>query len=172
MTPKPAIKRAALATIALSSLTIAAGYASVFLPGGTPAWAPWTFVLGIACLLLGVMTLGAARTGRGIGRLVLPFAFIWLVLVGGFGLVLLLPPADSANPVLWVGLPAGAAVVLYGIGLFPVLILPLGYALTFDAITLNETDLERVRAAGRAFRTPAANDIDVSEADPAVGAAR
>jgi hypothetical protein len=40
-------------------------------------------------------------------------------------------------------------VILYGIGLLPVLVLPVAYGLTFDAATLSEADLERVRAARR-----------------------
>ena len=48
---------------------------------------------------------------------------------------------------LWLGLPPRAAVVLYVIGFLPVLVLPLAYALTFDALTLSEADLARARAA-------------------------
>ena len=140
-------KRVALATIVLSTLLIAAGYASALAPGGAPPWTPWTLVLGIPCLVVGLMVLGAARADRGLGPLVLPFAFVWIVLAGGFGAALLLQPSDPADPVLWLGLPPGAAVVLYGIGLSPVFVLPLAYALTFDASTLSEEDLERVRAA-------------------------
>ena len=137
--------------IVLSTLALAVAYGSAWLPGGAPAWASWLFVLGIAGLMVSMMWLGARRPGRGVGRLVLPFAFVFLVLVGGFGLVLLLPPADPADPVLWLGLPPRAAIVLYGIGLLPVLVLPVAYAMTFDELTLSEADLERVRAARRAM---------------------
>jgi hypothetical protein len=145
------IQRAVLAAILASALTIAAAYGSAFLPGGAPGWAPWAFVLGIACLLVAVMTLGALRPGKRMGPIVVPFALIWLILVGGFAAVLLLPP-DPPGGALLFGLPTRAAIVLYGIGLLPVLILPLVYALTFDAVTLNEADLERVREAGRAWK--------------------
>jgi hypothetical protein len=145
------IQRAALAAILTSALAIAAAYGSAFLPGGAPGWAPWAFVLGIACLLVAVMTLGALRPGKRMGPIVGPFALIWLILVGGFAAVLLLPP-DPRGAGLLLGLPTRAAIVLYGIGLLPVLILPLVYALTFDAVTLNEADLERVREAGRAWK--------------------
>ena len=58
-------------------------------------------------------------------------------------------PADlgAAEPLL-LGLPRRAAIVVYGIGLLPVLVLPVAYALTFEAQTLRDEDLERVRAAG------------------------
>jgi hypothetical protein len=42
--------------------------------------------------------------------------------------------------------------VVFGIGLLPVLVLPVAYALTFEAQTLRDEDLERVRAAGAARR--------------------
>jgi hypothetical protein len=97
------------------------------------------------------MTLGAARAGR-IGPLALPFGFVFLVVAGGFSLVLSLPPVDPAEPVLWLGLPPRAAIVLYGIGLLPLIAMPLVYALTFDRHTLGEADLERVRRAAQQLR--------------------
>lgn len=145
------VKDTALGTTVLSTMLLAATYASAFLPGGSPAWAPWVFILSVACLLVGLMVLGAARAGRGVGRLALPFTFIWLVLVGGLSAAMLLPPTDPANPTLWLGLPPAAAVLIYGIGLLPVLVTPLAYALTFDELTLSQADLDRVREAHAAM---------------------
>ena len=144
-------RRIALGTVFLAVLAIGVAYASAFAPGGAPGWAPWVMAIGIAALLVGTMTLGAARGGR-LGKLKLPFAFVFVVLVGGFGAVLWLPPADPADPTLWLGLPPRAAVVLYGIGLLPLLVVPVAYALTFDEMTLSEADLLRIRAAARALR--------------------
>jgi hypothetical protein len=144
-------KRLALAGLFLSTLLIAAAYASAFLPGGAPAWASWAMALGTAAMMVAAMTLGAARNG-GIGVLWLPFAFTFLVIAGGFGAVLVLPPADPADPVLWLGLPPRAAIVMYGIGLLPLFVVPVAYALTFEARTLSSDDLERVRRAARHFR--------------------
>ena len=42
-----------------------------------------------------------------------------------------------------------AAIVIYGIGLLPIIVLPVAYALTFEAMTLSAEDLERVRAMAR-----------------------
>jgi hypothetical protein len=53
------------------------------------------------------------------------------------------------------GLPRRAAIVLYGIGLLPLFVLPVAYALTFDEMTLSEEDLERVRRAAAAAQNPA-----------------
>jgi hypothetical protein len=144
-------KRLALVALFLSMVMIAAAYASAFLPGGSPPWAPWLMAIGTAATLVSTMTVGAARNGR-IGRLALPFGFVFLVVAGGFSLVLALPPADPLDPVLWLGLPPRAAVILYGIGLLPLLVMPLGYALTFDQMTLTKDDLERVQCAARAMR--------------------
>lgn len=142
-------RRLGLGAVVVSTLVLAAGYASAALPQGAATFGAWAFVLGIPCLIVGLLALGTARSDRALGRLIAPFAFVWLVLVVGFGGVLLLPPADPADPTLWLGLPPRAAVVIYGVGVLPVLVLPLAYALTFDALTLSEADLERVRAARR-----------------------
>jgi hypothetical protein len=141
-------KRLALALLLAASLAIASAYASAFLPGGAPAWAPWPMALGIPAALVAVMVLGAARGGR-VGRLAIPFAFSALVLGGGFALALALPAAEAPGAALYLGLPLRAAVVLYGIGLFPIVVLPIAYALTFSEQTLNAEDLERVRLAGQ-----------------------
>ena len=101
--------------------------------------------------MVATMALGAARTGQphgGLGRLAIPFVAVLLIMLGAFAAALLLPAAGEP---LLLGLPRRAAIVLYGIGLLPVLILPVAYALTFDELTLTEEDIERVReAASRA----------------------
>jgi hypothetical protein len=137
--------------LVLSLLAIGAAYGSAFLPAGAPAWAAWLMALGTSGAMVCTMALGAARNGR-IGRLVIPFAFVFLVLAGGFGLVLALPPADPQDPALWFGVPPRAAIILYGIGLLPLFAVPVAYALTFDEMTLSQDDLDRVRAAAEALR--------------------
>lgn len=97
--------------------------------------------------LVATIALGAARTDRphgGLQRLALPFAAVLLIILGAFAAALLLPAAGEP---LLLGLPRRAAIVLYGIGVLPVLILPIAYALTFDELTLTEDDIERVREA-------------------------
>jgi hypothetical protein len=95
------------------------------------------------------MILGATRGGRGIGALKIPFAFVALVLVIGFGAALALPATEGPLSTLWLGLPARAAIVIYGIGLLPIVVLPIAYALTFKTQTLSAEDVERVRALAR-----------------------
>ena len=100
------LKRAALTAVALGTAAIGATYLTAFFSDGPMVWAPAVFVPAIACIMVGMMVLGAA-TSRGVGRLALPFAFVWLLLVGGFAVVYLVPAAQTAG--LWLGLPPAAA---------------------------------------------------------------
>lgn len=139
-------KKLARTALVLAALLIAAAYGSAFRADGVAEWAPWALALGSPLAFVALMVLGAARNGR-IGSLAWPFALVFVVLAGGFVWVLLRPPADPTAPELWLGLPPRAAIVLYGIGLVPMLLVPVAYALTFDEMTLSDADLERVRRA-------------------------
>jgi hypothetical protein len=142
-------KRAALVGLFIGIAAIATGYAAAFSPTGTPTWAPWLLALGIPVALVAIMILGAARGRRGVGPLKIPFAFVALVLVIGFGAALALPATEGPLSTLWLGLPARAAIVIYGVGLLPIVVLPIAYALTFETQTLSADDVERVRALAR-----------------------
>lgn len=142
--------RIAIGATIFATCCIALAYASAFVPGGA-AWGAWCMVIGLATMVVSLMSLGVLRKGRGIGTLALPLAFTFVVIVAGFGAALMLP-AEGAGARLLLGLPLRAALVLYGVGLLPILVLPLAYALTFDAMTLSEEDLARVRALGVAHK--------------------
>lgn len=159
-------RRNSLLALFAGTLAIAAAYASAFLPGPPTAWAPWALGIGTAVVMVAASALGAARTDRGLGRLKLPFALTFLIVAGGFALVLSMPGVDPANPTLFLGLPPRAAVVLLGIGLLPLLVLPIAYALTFEDMTLNESDWERVREAARVYQA-AQSGTPVAHADRA-----
>jgi len=139
--------RGGLKAVILGTLAVAAAYASAFFPGGAPRWAAWAMGVGIGLLSVGLLALGAARPGRRLGLLWLPLALTFVILVGGFGLALALPGGEGPATRLWLGLPPRAAIILYGIGILPVLVLPLAYALSFRRMTLDAADIERVRAA-------------------------
>lgn len=141
------ITRFALAAFVTSCLAVAGAYALAFLPGGAPVWSAWGVALGGPGALAAIMLLGAARAGR--VRLVVGLAIglTFVVLVGAFGLALLLPAAEGPGGPLWLGLPLRTAVVLYGVGITPLFFLPVAYAVSFDADTLTDADLARVRAA-------------------------
>ena len=85
----------------------------------------------------------------GIGPLKYPFAFVVAVLAIGFCAALAIPATEGPVSKLWLGLPARAAIVIYGIGLLPIIVLPVAYALTFDTQTLNAEDVARVRELAR-----------------------
>jgi hypothetical protein len=158
-------RTAALRALCVAILAIAIGYAAAFRQSGTPGWAPWLLALGIPISLGAIMILGAARGQKGIGRLKLPFLFVVAVLAIGFCAALALPATESPLSKLWLGLPARAAVVIYGIGLLPIVVLPVAYALTFETQILSAEDVERVRAMGRENRerTSLANDASDRE---------
>jgi hypothetical protein len=147
-----ATRSAALVALFIGIAAIAGGYAAAFSPGGTPTWAAWLLALGIPVALAAIMILGAARGRRGIGPLKIPFAFVALVLVVGFGAALALPATEGPLSTLWLGLPARAAIAIYGVGLLPIVVLPIAYALTFETQTLSAADVERVRALGREYQ--------------------
>ena len=165
-------RRNSLLALLAVTLALSAAYASAFLPGDPPGWAAWALAVGSAAVMISAAALGAARADRGLGRLKLPLALAFLVVAGGFALVLSLPEAQPGSTALFLGLPVRAAIVLLGIGLLPLLVLPLSYALTFEDMTLNEADLQRVREAARAWQAaqaaPGTDDADPASARRAV----
>lgn len=151
-------RRSAIATLFVAILAIAVGYGAAFRSTGAPAWAPWLLAIGIPTSLGAVMILGAARGTRGIGRLKGPFAFVVATLALGFGAALALPGGEGPLSNLWLGLPVRAAIVIYGVGLLPIVVLPIAYALTFESQTLSASDVERVRELAREREGAAAHD--------------
>ena len=147
-------RNTALFALIVGIAAIAIGYAAAFSPRGAPAWAPWFLALGIPVALGAIMIRGAARgrIGGGIGPLKIPFAFVVAVLAIGFCAALALPATEGPLSKLWLGLPARAAIAIYGIGLLPIVVLPVAYALTFETQTLSAEDVERVRVLGRENR--------------------
>lgn len=146
-------KSAALCVLVLSLSAIGLAYAAAIVTGETGALSTWTMAIAIPFAMIATTVLGAARAGRPLGglrRLVIPLLVLLVVLVGAFGAALLLPATGER---LLLGLPFRAAIVLYGVGVLPVLILPVAYALTFDEITLTEEDIERVREAASRARS-------------------
>ena len=142
-------QRFALAALVAGTLLIAAAYAAQMLLGSAPGWAPWAYLVGMSTAMLAMLVLGAARSRTGVGRLALPIACMYVLLLAGFGMALTLPPETTADATLWLGLPRRAAIVLYGIGVLPLFLLPIAYALTFESMTLREEDMARVAEARR-----------------------
>ncbi len=141
--------RLALTALVLSCTAIAGAYLLAFLPGGAPPWAAWGLAIGSAGSLASMMALGAVRNGRLRPVPLAASVLTFLVVAGSFGAALLLPANEGPDAVLVLGLPLRAAIVLYGVGLVPILFLPWMYAASFDADTLSEADLDRVRRAAK-----------------------
>lgn len=144
-------KRVARFALTAALIAIAVAYASAFKSGGAPGWAPWLLAIGIPVALVGVMVMGAARGRGGIKKLLIPFAFVGILLTLGFCLALGLPANESAQSSLLFGLPLRAAIIIYGVGMIPIVILPVAYALTFETQTLSSDDLEKVRKLGALY---------------------
>jgi hypothetical protein len=159
-------RRLALIALFVGILAIAGGYAAAFSRGGTPTWAPWLLALGIPVTVGAIMVLGAARGARGVGPLKFPFLFVVAILAVGFCAALALPATEGPLSRLWLGLPARAAVVIYGVGLLPIVVLPIAYALTFETQTLSAEDVERVRELGRAYKDRSEGSLNGEPAPP------
>ena len=140
----------AVGALFLSNVAIAIAYVAALASGGASAWAAWVAAIAVPLSLTAIMVLGAARGSKGIGKLTIPFAFVALMLMVGFLAALALPGTEGPTSRLWLGLPLRAAIVIYGIGLLPIIVLPVAYALTFETQTLSAEDVERVRELGRA----------------------
>ena len=136
----------ALAVLFVSTLLIAAAYVGALVVTPVPPWTAWALMIGTSTIMLATTVLGVIRQRAGVGRLAVPLAAMFLVLLVGFGAALAMPSETAASP-LWFGLPPRAAVVLYGVGVLPLFVLPIAYAMTFETLTLDEADLERVRRA-------------------------
>jgi len=152
----PRIRRYALQLIFAATLCIGLAYTSAFRRAGVPSWGDWLLAFGLSLLLTATLALGAVRSDRRPAGLVLSLMFSFVVLFGGFGLALWLPATEHAGMPLLLGLPPRAAIVLYGIGALPLLVLPLVFALTFDELAPSDEDVRRVKEAGARYRAPEA----------------
>jgi hypothetical protein len=138
----------ALGALFISTVLIAAAYVGALVFTPVPVWTAWALMIGTSTIMLATTELGAVRSDRGVGRLAIPLATMFVVLLVGFSAALTMP-AETAGSPLWLGLPPRAAVILYGVGVLPLFVLPIAYALTFQSLTLDEADLERVRQMKR-----------------------
>jgi hypothetical protein len=137
---------------------VALAYAAAFLPGGVPAWAPWSLLVGSVAGLASISILGAGSRGSAPDRRLLGLLTLTsLLLVGSIGAGLLLPPPDVESTLVG-GLPPAAALMVYGAGLLPLLLVPLGYAWVFPRVGFAEGELERVREEALRARAEARSD--------------
>lgn len=138
----------AMAATVFATIGIALAYASAFAPPPLATLGVYVMAASMPLALMAVMLLGASRRDRAPGVMGWAMLLVFGLVTGGFLLALWLPAEAPGDP-LWLGLPLRAAIVLYGVGVLPLLVLPVAYALTFERLTLSDDDLARVRAARR-----------------------
>jgi hypothetical protein len=158
MTSAASVRDWALRALVIGVVCIALAYASAFLPAPLSQAGPWLMAVMMPVTMFAMMILGAVRDVRGLGPLAVPFVLVLALVAGGFLIALALPPERVDTPLL-LGLPRRAAVILFGVGLLPLFVLPIVYALTFDKLTLTDDDIARVRAA----RLPETKSIGARE---------
>ncbi len=157
------LHRASLIGVVLSVVLAAGAFAAAF---WTAAGALWpAIVLAWATALLMASLLGLGGTDSTGGRLGSPggrfgstgpvwtaAAAILLLVGGGLSLALALG-APEAGASLWGGLPPGAAVLVYVVGILPALVVPAAYAWGFDETALGPEELARLRDRGAPSET-------------------
>ena len=141
------LKRLLVRLLVASCCLVALSYVAVFAGGIPQVWAAWPLAIGANGVVMSLMAIGAVRRDTLPRALVWTFLGLFVLCAGAFVIALALPPAEGAGGALLLGLPLRTAIVLYGVGVVPILILPFAYALTFESSTLSEGDLDRVRAA-------------------------
>lgn len=146
-TPDFAVKRIVLGLVVISCIAVGAGFVGAFFQSGTPVWAPWFLAIGANGALMSLMALGAMRRDTLPRVLVLTFVGMFVLCAGAFCFALAIPANEGVGGALLLGLPQRTAIILYGVGVVPIFVLPFAYALTFDENTLNDSDLDQVRAA-------------------------
>ena len=136
-----------LRLLLVSVSLIAIAYGGVLLPGETPGWSPVLLAVGSNGAIMTLMALGAMRHDRLPRSLAWLFVGLFVLCAGAFVVALALPAREGVGGPLLLGLPLRTAIVVYGVGVLPIFVLPFAYALTFDASTLSDDDLRRVRDA-------------------------
>jgi hypothetical protein len=147
------MKKLLVRLLAVSCFLVAIAYAALFVSPTIPVWAPLSLAIGANGVIMSLMAIGAVRHDTMPRSLAWTFIGLFVLCAGALVLALVMPPQEGAGGPLLLGLPLRTAIVLYGVGVVPIAILPLAYALTFDSSTLSEADLVRVRAANADMRT-------------------
>lgn len=151
--PLPAMtrphQRLALGGLAAACLAAAGAFALALVPAGGLA-AAVLLAFATALLMAALVGLGGGGDG-GAGALTLAVFTLVVVVGGGVAGAFLLGAPEGPGARLWGGLPRGAALLVYGAGLVPAVVVPLIYAWTFDRTTLRPDVLDEVRRRGREF---------------------
>ena len=141
------MKRVLIRLLVVCVLLVASAYITMLTSSSAPTWAPLALAVGANGIIMTLMAIGAMRHDRLPPALVVTFGFIFLACAGAFVAALLMTPQEGAGGPLLLGLPLRTAIVTYTVGVLPIVVLPLAYALTFESSTLSNDDLARVREA-------------------------
>jgi hypothetical protein len=126
----------ALGLLVVGLLAAIAAYGDALIAGAATAASGWLMALALVLVLPATLAMGARRS-RGTSPLAVGVAvLLGGVLAVGFGLAFALPDLGSDEP-LWLGLPRRAAIIVYGVGLVPLLFLPWAYARTHAGADLD-----------------------------------
>jgi hypothetical protein len=112
----------------------------------------WLAVVGISATMAGTLVIGALRGDTLSGPARLAAIVLLVVPLVAFAAALLLPAETAIDPLL-LGLPRRAAIVLIGVGILPVLVLPLAYARDTSTTSLSTEGLAALRAEAERLRT-------------------
>ncbi len=144
------ITRLALLGVGASTVVAAAALASPIGSGVAPGGAAIALSLATAGLIASLVVLGG-HGRRGGGGVWIAAGTVVVVVGGGLTAALLMgsDPASTSQGLIG-GLPPPAALLVYGVGLVPALVVPLVYAWTFGRSTLTASDVAQVREAAAA----------------------
>lgn len=101
-------------------------------------------IAGSAACMTGATMLGAANSHLRRGTVVFLGLFLLLIVCVGFGLPVLLSP-DAIDAPLVLGLPLRVAIEVYGVGILPIFVLPVAYAIEFRSDDLDPAALDALR---------------------------
>ena len=113
---------------------------------------PWPFAEVLFALLVmgypvALIIVAVARNGK-LGHLGIPLTLL-LVFLEACAIGMLFLRGHVTDAPWFGGLPAAAAIQLYGLFLTPLLLVALTYALTFDRFEMKQEDLDRLEKIGR-----------------------
>lgn len=129
--------RRGVALLTAGVVAVASAYAATVLSGSPPSWAPWALALGASVASVAMFVLGAATRGVLTRRVAALLAALGLLLLAVFWAALALP--GESEPLL-AGLPRRLAVVFYGVGFVPLVVLPIVFARTMPRPDAGDPD--------------------------------
>ena len=141
------MQRAGLMLLIVGLLAVGLAYGAALL-GVAAAVAPWWLASGSTATLAGLAALGAARRGRSSPLLGWSIAIAFMSVAAGLLVPLALPAPGAATPLL-LGLPRPTAILLLLVGLVPLVMLPIAYAVAFEREVLSDADLAALRGRQR-----------------------